>query len=43
MAYCVPQASTSLLPVQASSETPVGNALPQSQALCQDMINYTKA
>ena len=48
MAYCVPQASTSLRPVllqmiQASSATPVGNALPQSQALCQDMINYTKA
>ena len=48
MAYCVPQASTSLRPVllqmiQASSATPVGNALPQSQALCQDMINDTKA
>ena len=48
MAYCVPQAPTSLRPIllqmiQASSATPVGNALPQSQALCQDMINYTKA
>ena len=47
MAYCFPQASTSLRPVllqmiQATSATLVGNALPQSQALCQDMINYTK-
>ena len=25
-----------------TSATPVGNALPQSQVLCQDMINYTK-
>ena len=46
--YCVPQASTRLRPVllqmiQASQAPPIGQGLTASQALCQNMLDYTKA